>query len=166
MAANFPIVKQIAWKGLIPQMIVVVTLMWLAEIVGIKESIPVGAIAYLILSVGLKWLIPHLHRKGIALVKKGRFAEALTEFERSFAFFTAHKRLDDWRAVTILSPSRMSYREMGLLNMAFCCSQIGRHAEALNYYQQVSKEYPGNHIAESALRMMNASSANEQLQPS
>lgn len=120
---------------------------------GIEPFVPVGAAAYLMLSFGLRRLLPHDHRAGMALFRQGRFAEALPCFQRSYDFFTRRRWLDDWRYVALLSSSRISYREMALLNIAYCYGQMGDGPRSLECYQRVAAEFPGSGMAEAALKM-------------
>jgi tetratricopeptide (TPR) repeat protein len=99
-------------------------------------------------------LIPRDHRRGIRLVRQGRYEEAIQAFENSLSFFTRHSWIDRLRAITMLSPSAMSYREMALCNTAFCYSQIGQGAKSKAIYQSVLAEYPDNLLAPASLRML------------
>lgn len=62
--------------------------------------------------------------------------------------------IDKLRAFTLLSAARMSYREMGLCNIAFGLSQLGRGADAKAAYQRVLRDYPDNSLANAALAMI------------
>ena len=156
MASSAPIVRQIAWISVVPQLVFMALLMAAAYLAGFEPFIVVGAAAYLVLSLGLRRLIPRDHRAGIALFRRERFAEALPHFQRSYEFFTRHRWLDDWRFITLLSSSRISYREMALLNVAYCYGQTGDGERSREYYQRVAQEFPGSRIAEASLRMFEA----------
>ena len=54
----------------------------------------------------------------------------------------------------MLSSSRISYREMGLLNAAFCFGQSGQRERAIEEYRRVLVEFPGSKMAEAALRLL------------
>jgi hypothetical protein len=93
---------------------------------------------------------------GVSLFRQERFADALPHFQRSYEFFTRHRWLDDWRFLTMLSSSRISYREMALLNVAFCYSQTGDGQRSRQCYQQALQEFPDSRMAQAALRMFEA----------
>ncbi len=80
--------------------------------------------------------------------------EAGAEFKLSYDFFTRHPWIDDWRFITLLSSSRVSYREMALLNMAFCHAQEGDGVKAKEFYQRTLKEFPDSGMAKASLRMI------------
>lgn len=123
---------------------------------GLEPSPVVGAAAYLVVTFTLRRLIPRDHRAGVALYRREMFADALPHFQRSYEFFARHRWVDHWRFLTLLSSSRISYREMALLNVAYCYSQIGDGERSRAYYQQALQEFPGSRMTESALRMLEA----------
>ena len=139
MTSNVPIVRQIARTSLAPQFALIAVLMGGAYLAGFEPFILIGAAAYLVLSFALRRLIPRDHRAGIALLRREMFADALPHFERSYEFFTRHRWLDDWRFITLLSSSRVSYREMALLNVAYCYGQTGYGERSRAYYQRVAQ---------------------------
>lgn len=98
--------------------------------------------------------MPHHHRKGIQLYKKAQFKEAILFFERSYDFFNKHAWIDRWRSITLLSASQASYREMALVNIAFCHSQSGNGAAAKDFYAKAINEFPDSNLAKSALRLI------------
>lgn len=156
MASSAPIVRQSAWISIVPQLALMALLMAGAYFAGLEPFIVIGAAAYLGISFGLRRLVPQDHRAGMALFRQERFAEALPHFQRSYEFFTRHRWLDDWRFITLLSSSRISYREMALLNVAYCYGQTGDGERSREYYQRVAQEFPGSRIAEASLRMFEA----------
>ncbi len=156
MASNPPIVRQVAWISVLPQLGMLALLMAGAYVAGFKDFIVVGAVAYLVISFGLRRFIPRDHRIGVSLFCRGRFADALEHFQRSYEFFTRRRWLDDWRFIALFSSSRISYREMALLNVAYCYGQLGDGARSKEYYERVTQEFPGSRIAEAALRMFDA----------
>ncbi len=113
-----------------------------------------GIIAYLILSIGLRSLITRHHRRGMSLIKRGQYAEAIPLFQQSNGFFLQYNWLDRWRYMLLLSSSRTSYREMALVNMAFCYTQIGEGKQAKALYEQALTEFPQSAIAQTALKMI------------
>jgi len=84
------------------------------------EGMIVASVLFFILITALQQLIPKSHKKGMKAVKQNEFNGAIEYFKQSVDFFTKKKWLDKYRAVTMFSASKMSYREMALCNIAFC----------------------------------------------
>jgi tetratricopeptide (TPR) repeat protein len=88
------------------------------------------------------------------LFKQERFAEAIPQFQQSYGFFAKHAWVDRWRSLTLLSSSRISYREMALLNLAFCLGQTGQQAQALAEYERTLAEFPDSKVAQMSIRLL------------
>jgi len=92
------------------------------------------------------------HSKGVQLVKKTAFEPAIIEFEKSYAFLTRYPWIDKFRALTLLSPSAWSYREMALCNIAFCYLQLNQANKAVEYYNKALEEFPNSSLAKYSLK--------------
>lgn len=158
-----PIVRQTAWISVLPQVVVLGLLVLIWYVIQPKQAFLFGAITYLFLSISLRYFIPHNHRKGMDYVKNKNFETAIIEFKKSYAFFIKHTLMDKYRYLTLLSSSRISYREMALNNIAFCYGQLGNGIEAKNYYEKTLQEFPDSGIAKAALNMLNASNSINQV---
>ncbi len=156
MASSVPILRQVSWLSLVPQAALWGGFAAGAHALGADNPVLVGAAFLLLLSFVLRRVIPRHHRAGVALFKRERFEEAIPHFEQSYRFFEKHRWLDRFRAVTMLSSSRISYREMSLLNLAFCLAQSGQKARALVEYQRALSEFPDSKVAQMAIRMIDA----------
>ena len=156
MASNVPIIRQIAWMSTIPHIFILGLLIGIYHFFGFAEPTLWGALTMIALSFGLKALITKDHLQGIQLVKQKKFAEAIAFFEKSVAYFSKNRWIDKYRFWTLLSSSKMGYREMGMCNIAFCYGQIGEGLKAKELYQQVLNEYPDNGLASVALNMLNS----------
>lgn len=156
MASNVPVIKQIAWISLVPQLLVAGLFIYLFYLLNFPEYLLAGMLAYYLLSTILRNVVGKWHRIAMKLVKQQMFLEAVPCFEKSVAFFTKNPWVDKYRFVTLLSSSRMTYREMGLCNIAFCYSQIGEGLKSKTYYQQVLAEYPNNGLAIAGLNALEA----------
>ncbi len=132
------------------------TLIGLFHLLAAPEPTLFGLLAYLIISISLRFGLTEAHRKGIHAVKAGRFADAIPYFEQSRAYFEKRPWLDRYRYLLLLSSTAWSYREMAMANKAFCLSQIGRRTDAITSYEEVLKDYPESALATVALRMMTA----------
>lgn len=154
MTSTTPIIKQISWLSLAPQLAVGALLFLAADLLGAGDPFLVAAVAYLALLFSLRWLVAYHHRKGIALVKKAGFEQAIERFLKSLAFFQKHPWVDKYRYVTLLSSTGISYREMALVNIAYCHGQIGNGLKSKKYYETALVEFPESEIAKSALRMI------------
>ena len=154
MASTTPIIKQISWLSLVPQLAILALLFLAADLLGAGDPVVVAIVAYLAAFVFLRWMVAAHHRRGMGLVKKQAFERAIEEFAKSLRFFEAHPWVDRYRYVTLLSSSRMSYREMALLNIAFCHGQIGNGRESKDWYEKALAAFPDSELAKSALRML------------
>lgn len=156
MASNPPIIKQVAWVSLIPQIAFMLILFSIFDQLGFKDSVFYGALTYLLLSMSLRYFVPKNHREGMKLTKSSQFEKAIPEYQKSYKFFTDNSWIDEYRFITLLSSSKMNYREMALCNIAFCYSQIGNGTKAIELYQKTLIEFPENGLAQSALKMLNS----------
>lgn len=161
MASNTPIIKQVAWVSLVPQIAFIIILIAVYNHFGFKDAGLFGALTYLSLSMSLRYFIPKNHREGIQLTKKNQFEKAISEYGKSYEYFTKNDWIDKYRFITLLSSSKMNYREMALCNIAFCYSQIGNGTKAIEFYQKTLEEFPENAIAESGLKMLNSTIDNQ-----
>ena len=153
MASSKPIVRQVAWFALVPQM--AIFLFIYAVLTGLNVVMPITycVIIYLILFVGLRFSIPINHRRGIAAFKKENYQLAIESFNKSREFFESHGWIDRWRYLLLLSSSRISYREMALLNIAYCYGQLGKRNKSKEVYEEVLRLFPDSQMAISALNM-------------
>lgn len=156
MSSNNPTVRQIAWVSLIPQLLFMGLLFLLFYQFSKDDFILYGALTYLALSYILKFVLAKYHRNGISLFNNQDFKNGIELFEKSYAFFDDNVWLDKYRYLTLLSASRMSYREMALVNIAFGYSQIGDGIKSIEYYERTLQEFPENNMAKAALRMINS----------
>lgn len=156
MASNVPFTRQIAWLPVIVQIIFIWLLIYLFDLAGFTQPFIFAAVTYVILAFLLRNIFAKQHRTGIRLVKQHRFAEAIPYFQKSYAYFSQQSWVDRYRFLTLLSATAMSYREMGLCNIAFCYAQIGEGQKAKEYYQLTLKDYPQNGLAITGLNMLNS----------
>ena len=151
-----PIVRPVSWLNVavalvMPSVFMVVSL-WLYGTMGVILALG----AFLIISNLLRLSLARHHRAGIAYSKRQEFRLAISSFERSLEFFRRYPWIDRFRAITMFSGAGMSYREMGLVSIAFGYTQIGDGNRARHYYKQCLQEFPDNGMAEAALRLMDA----------
>lgn len=154
MASNPPIIKQVAWISLIPQIAFIFILISTYHQFGFKEAGLYGALTYLFLSMILRYFIPKSHREGIKFTKTSQFEKAIPEYEKSYEFFSKNDWIDKYRFLTLMSSSKMNYREMALCNIAFCYSQIGNKAKTIEFYKKTLAEFPENELAQNALKTL------------
>jgi tetratricopeptide (TPR) repeat protein len=154
MSSRMPMVRQISWISIIPQVILMLLLVISWDLLRVKEPFFFGIITYLTIYYCLTNFIPKYHRKGIALIKKEKFLDAIQQFEESYAFFNKHNWPDKYRSIFILSPTLMYYKEMALNNIGFCYGQIGDGTRSKEYYERTLNEYPNNILAKVALNLL------------
>ena len=156
MASEQPLVRQVAWISFLPQVAILAGFIMLMVAAEAPDPVVKGALLYLVLSIALRKLIPRAHRRGVKLIRRKAFGPAIPAFEKSFDFFSRHKWLDEYRYLTLLSSSRISYREMALLNLAYCHGQTGNSETSREIYQQTLAAFPQSEMARAALRMFDA----------
>jgi tetratricopeptide (TPR) repeat protein len=156
MASNIPIVRQVGWLSVIPQLLLITLLILFYHFIGSERAMLLGALTFLVITFGLRYIVAIKHRKGIRLTKQHKFAEAIPYFQQSVEFFSKHNWVDKYRYLTLMSSSKMTYKELAFCNIAFCYCQIGEGLKAKEYYQLTLKEYPENGMAIAALKMLNS----------
>jgi tetratricopeptide (TPR) repeat protein len=161
MSSKIPLVRQIAWISIVPQLLVLGLIMLGWYQFNSSNFVLYGAINYLILSQVLRRSLSREHIKGMAKVKQAQFEEAILHFKRSYDFFEAHDWLDKYRFLTLLSSGSVSYKEMALNNIAFCYGQMGDGDRSKAYYQRTLDEFPDSQLAVVALRMLNSTTKDQ-----
>lgn len=156
MSSKTPKVRQINYIAIIPHLLIMAGMVWLWYQMYPENAFLFGAITYILTSFILRNLISKDHRNGIKNNNSENYKEAISDFEKSYTFFSKHEWVDKYRIVTLLSSSKMSYREMALANIGYCYSQIGEGNKAKEYYERTLKEFPESGLAKSALNMMNS----------
>ena len=153
-----PKVTNWSWQRSIPQFAVMAILMIVAyrivPNITASRAMAIGAIAYLAYSLISRSILARHHRLGIRAFREGHFGAAIGHYDQSIEFFERYPWIDRFRAVTMMSPSAWSYREMGMLNKAFAESQNDNHESAITGYEAVLKDYPDNEMALQALKML------------
>ena len=149
--SSLPVVRQVKWSAILPQSLILIAIWAAFFLFGVEDAIIKGTLLYLVISLSLRSLVPRHHRKGIQLYKKSQFKAAIPYFEQSYDFFSKNAWIDEWRSFVLLSASEASYREMALVNIAFCHSQSGSGAAAKEVYIRTINEFPDSKLAKSAL---------------
>jgi tetratricopeptide (TPR) repeat protein len=156
MATETPIIRQNSWLVAMPSLVVLAAAFMLGVYLDGRRGFFIAGGCYIAYSIAARALVAREQRRGIRLVRANRFAEAIPHFERSFEFFDRHRWLDDWRGLVLLSSNRASYREMALLNIAFCLTQVGDGPRAAETYQRCLDLFPESGMAQAALRTLAA----------
>jgi hypothetical protein len=155
MARRVPIVREIRWIWVIPQLVLLALLILLARsLVQPPLDFLLGAALYLSYSFVARYMFARHHRRGMGLIRARQWEAATSHFRQSYDFFAARPWLDRYRWLLLLSSSAASYREMALLNEAFSLVQQGHRVEARAVYQRTLDEFPDSSMAESALNLM------------
>ena len=169
MSAKPPVIRSTSLPGLGLFLIVIMAYMFASMAIGEKiaqinpqfETLPVfiGLGIFFALFLGHVFLsrlfITRNFHKAFKMLRRGEnHKTAIPLFEQSFTFFQTHQWVDDARAITLLSPAAMSYREMCLVNIAYCYSHLGDKDKAKHYYEKTIELFPNSSIASSALKMI------------
>jgi len=151
-----PMIRPISWLGLLVSLIPL-ALFLAVNFLASPVTFPLaGAILYWLYAWTMRRLLTGAHRRGITLMKKGRFAEAIPFFEKAYAASKARPWIDRFRWLLLASASKMTYREMALCNLAFAYGQIGDGERMRTFYETALTEFPGSMLASTALRMLSA----------
>ncbi len=156
MASSRAFVRQTAWISIIPQSIVLTTIIGGLLLIGasIKMAFVFGPLIYLTLSRLLKSLIPRNHRKGIQYIKESQYDLALVEFQKSFSYFSKHLWIDKYRYLVLLSSNRASFREMALINIAYCYGQLGDGERVVETYKKALELFPDSVIVRDGVKVL------------
>ena len=126
---------------------------------GVREpalAFLIAALAWSVFTRVLRLSLTSQFRRGIARLRKGRFAEAAPLLEASYAAFARRPWIAHFRLVLLGNASSMSYREMALCNAAVAYAQVGEGTRAIQLYEQTLREFPGSSLATSSLQMLRA----------
>jgi tetratricopeptide (TPR) repeat protein len=157
MAANISFVKtQYAYISIIPRLLVFAVLCLLFYPLDKHIFFILAIVVYYCLYIELNILIPTDHRKGIQLIKKGKFEEAIPCFQKSADYFTKYAWIDKYRYLTLLLSSKRTMWEISMCNEAWCLLQIKKIDEAKRIYEKVLDKYPKNAVANTSIMTINS----------
>ena len=152
-----PVANSASWGRLIVSLTPLIPILWLNERFA-PESFPIGgAFAWAAYVLIARRVLTAAHRRGIRLVKSGRFEEAVPVFEEAYLQMCQRPWIDRYRSLLLASASQWSYREMALCNLAFCQGQAGDGMKMREGYERALAEFPGSVLATTALRMIDSS---------
>lgn len=154
MSSGIPFIRQIGWSSMFVHAFVILCIIgfwyWLKP----EDYLFNGCLTYLFISFTIRRLLTRHHRTGIQNVRKQDYRSALPHFETSYEYFTRNEWIDRYRYLTLLTSSKISYKEMALVNIAFCYGQLGEQDKAITYYKRALSEFPDSQIARSALNLL------------
>ncbi len=153
MASKRPAIRQVSLNSIALQIFIIWAMMGLARLGGFNDPLVPIAIVYLCLFIGLRKMMPKNHRRGVAFLRAKEYEKAAREFDASYRFFERNIWLDRFRYLTLLSSSRISYREMALLNSAYCYALLGDGPKMKEYYEKTLQQFPDSEIAKISLQM-------------
>ena len=154
---NIPVIRSIAWESALFRVLILFVFMDVAAYLGKPSRLApfIGVVLFVLLEAITKYAVERPNRRGMALVVKGQFEQAVPHFEAACKFYTRHAWIDRFRYLLIIS-ARMSFREMALVNLAVCHAQIGNGTKSKQYYQQALAEFPKSALAQMALKAIQA----------
>lgn len=156
---SVPVVRQYAWAAVVPQLLIlslIVLLLSALTHLRLSTVIAMGVALYFLSMSIIRSIVARAHKAGMRNVRKGDFAGAILCFEESYTFFSRHDWVDRLRFLVLGSSSRASYREMALVNIAFCYAQNGEGRMSRIYYERAAKEFPESTLAVAGLNMAHA----------
>jgi hypothetical protein len=148
-----PVIHQIAWMSLFLQLLIIAVFIGAATWLGVGKPILAATLAYLIMAIVIRLFLTSHHRRGMHYAREGRLELAIAEFQKSYEFFHRHPWLDEMRYIFLLSTSRTSYREMGLLNMAYCDLWQDRGEDSVRTYLRCVEEFPDSGLAWTGIKL-------------
>jgi hypothetical protein len=158
MTNKTPVVRQTSWLMVIPQLVVLllcvaisVALFW--NRLGLF-AVSLGGVLFLAYSVISRGLLTRHHRRGMDKTRREEYPQAISEFEQSYDFFTKYPWVDQYRFVTMMAPAAMPFREMALINIAYCQRKMGDNRKAKATYERALKEFPNSVMARSGLEAL------------
>jgi len=155
MSNQTPVQRPVSWVAVLPQVFAAVFFVAVAYVLlppaSQYISFTLGLGLYLAYSFGSRLLLTRAHTKGRQLAVKGQYEQAIAKFEQSYNFFSKYPWVDRFRALTMMTPAAMEYREMALVNIAYCYVQLRKVEQARKYYQRLLTEYPNNPMAQKSL---------------
>ena len=156
MASGTPVIRQINWLAIALHLCIFVAMVYLFQGLNVGAPSLMAIATYLVLAYFLRFFLAKYHRYGMMFIKQHAYENAIPYFEKSYEYFQKNAWLDKFRAFFLLSSSRISYKEMALVNLAYCYSQLGEGAQAKAYYERALKEFPDSGIAKAGLNMINS----------
>ncbi len=148
-----PVIHQIAWVSLFLQLLIIAIFIGAASWIGIMKPILAATLAYLIMAIVIRLFLTSHHRRGMHYAREGRMELAIAEFQKSYEFFQRNPWLDEMRYIFLLSTSKTCYREMGLLNMAYCDLWQDRGDDAVRTYIRTVEEFPDSGLAWTGIKV-------------
>ena len=148
-----PVIHQIAWVSLVLQLLIVAVFIGVAVYFNVPKPILAATLAYIVLAAVIRMLLTSHHRRGMHYARQGRLELAILDFQKSYEFFHRHPWLDEMRYIFLLSTSRVSYREMGLLNLAYCDLWADRGEDAVRTYLRTIEEFPNSGLAWTGIKL-------------
>ena len=146
------------WGSL--QTLALFAVFWTAAALVVGEwvlGVGVGSIAFLLYRVFIvRMIICRHHRRGVSLTRAGRFADAITAFERSEAYWSRWRRLDRARGIVLGSAVAWPFRLLARYNQGYCYSRLGQGDDAIRVLTALRQDEPDMRIAAELLEVLEA----------
>jgi tetratricopeptide (TPR) repeat protein len=160
MPQPMPVVRQLYRPALVPQFIAIASIAAVVRLcfpwLPLLAILIAAPLIYLVFCRIMRAFLVREHGRGMRAYRAKRFQDAIAHFQASHQYFSEHRRLDSWRSLIFGVASYNPYRVIALGNMAYCYSQLGDGAKAIELYEQVLREAPNHAVAESSLKMLRA----------
>ncbi|VAV96106.1 hypothetical protein MNBD_ALPHA08-677 [hydrothermal vent metagenome] len=163
MSAKIPITRPVSIFGVVVLALIVSIVVFLGIVMG-KAFLPepglLWGLAAAVFLIGFYMAFVHLFvladfNKGLRLLlAEKNLEEATSLFERFLLLLGRRRWIDRWRFLVLLSPAAITYREMSLVNIAYCYAHLGEREKSKAQYEQTLEQFPDSAIASSALKMI------------
>lgn len=158
-----PNIKEISWQSVVRQLFIMGLMIMIYYLTGFSKPFIYGLATYTILSFILRTVVPRSHNKGVRLIKKEKYDDAIQCFQMSINFFNKNKLLDKFGFIFLLNSSTMTYEELGVCNIIYCLCQSGERTKAVELYRESIKRMPivKDYIASNLIESKNILNTNE-----
>lgn len=110
------------------------------------ETVVVACGVYFLWSMIGRMLLGASMRRGLKLMLGGKYREAIAALQDSADFFKRNRWLDELRWIFLLSSAKSGYREMALVNMAYCNMQLHEKTAAFEQLDIAKAEFPESQL--------------------
>lgn len=131
-----------SWLSIIVQSSFCAALACIFYLIGIAFPVSYALFIPLIFSSSMRVLFLNTQWKGRKLIRLNYFREAIPYFERNILFFKKYSWLDKWRHLLFFNHSKLTYKQIDLLNKAYCLIRIGDKEKALEIFRAMLKKHP------------------------
>lgn len=164
MSSKLRVIPKVSWLMMIPILAIITGFVLAASAMFDVLYGLVGGLVPVVLAQVLRRTVVRQQYLAVKLMNKDMYKQALPYCEKALAFIERHPWVDRYRWVALMSPTKVSYREMAMSNLAGCYMQVGEAKKAIELWEKMQQEFPGSEFAARALRFVESMKKMEQVQ--